>query len=96
MDSRSKHFHLSTNSCYLAPVTREKVSDGLQLLCAVLDVPDLIVKVPKEQKPTDEVKCHGFYRTTVLEINSQAFKFDYRRARQCATCRRAFDFVHLL
>ena len=43
-----KHLHLSSHRCDLVPVPWEEPSNGSQLISAVVDIPDLIVKVPAE------------------------------------------------
>ena len=50
VDCGPKHLHLSSHSCDLVPVPWEESPDGSQLISAVMDIPDLIVKVPAEGK----------------------------------------------
>ena len=47
VDSSSQHLHLFPNSSYLVSTSWQQLSDTPKLFCAVLDVPDLIVKVPE-------------------------------------------------
>ena len=44
----AKDVHLTTHSCDLIAYPWEEVPNGTEPLCAVFDVPDLIVKVPKD------------------------------------------------
>ena len=47
--------HLSSHCCDLAPVPRQQDPDAPQLLRAVLDVPDLVVKVPTWKREFPEI-----------------------------------------
>ncbi len=50
VDGGSQNLHLGTYGRDLLAVSREEGANGTQLFGAVLDVPDLIVKVPEGKK----------------------------------------------
>ena len=61
VDSSSQQLHLFPNSSYLVSTSWQKLSDTPKLFCAVLDVPDLIVKVP-EIMGNELIPHFGLYR----------------------------------
>ena len=62
VDSSSQQLHLFPNSSYLVSASWQKLSDTPKLFCAVLDVPDLIVKVP-EIMGNELIPHYGLHRT---------------------------------